>query len=260
MTPRRALLLTNASNGIAACLLFCTTFALAGVPFHPGAASAALVAAVLAYSFFRPPAAAVRPFALAFMLAAVGYLHAWIAVYLPDAFVPWKKGMLYPFLVAGLALFALYHPQHYRVRRTKFSFRNSVWKNGVIAWAWTAFTLAPWMLASEIHDEGLGLHMGSRFLLIFSFSLLSDLADVTSDPSQNRSLSARLGIRGLRAAAFLSALGAEAFALNTGLLPGIFIAPVIVSLSLCRVNKKWRNEWIIDGAIAAHCALLIAFA
>jgi len=249
----------NLTTGCAGGLLFTSTFYLAGIEPVGLAMMAAFIGAVLGYLFFRPPHPQWRPFVLAFLLCAIGYLHAWVSGYLPPSLEWGKKGVLYLSAIAGLVLFALYAPRHFLVKKTSFGLRNTIFKNVVIAFAWTVFTLLPWMLSSPEQDQGLLFLMASRFLLVLGLALLSDLADSSPGQYDRHSLAGRLGFRKTQVLSLGLITCAEVVGWSIMPIPGTMLIPITAGVLLLKPTSKWRNEWVIDSAVAAHAVALIAF-
>lgn len=251
--------IANFSTGSAGGLLFVSTFYIAGIAPDAYPIAVAFTASILAYVFFRPPVKSVRPFALAFLLCALGYLHGWITGYLPASFDLSKKGILYPALFVGIILFSLYAPAHFLVKKTAFGLRTTLFKNAVIAFTWAAFSLIPWMLVSPENDTGLPWWFLSRFFFVFALSLLSDVADAIPGGGESGTLTGALGFRGTQVAAFALVIVAELATFPLSPTHGTMLLPAAVAILLLGRKTKWRNEWLIDASMASHALALIAF-
>jgi hypothetical protein len=255
----RPVTFSNITNGTAAASLFVSAFFLAHVPVDFFAVIAAWTAAIMAYCFFRPPVAILRPFALAAMLCALGYLHSWISGYLPAELIWNRKGILYPLLWVGFIAFLAYLPPLIGLK-TAFRLRNAWTKNAVIALSWTAFSMLPWMLAFPENDHGLITRIASRFLLLFALSVASDISDTHEDKHSLKTIPQILGkgkTEALILLILLASLSVQGIDQTRELLA---IAPAILAILLMRIiASKWQREWVLDGAMVAHAVVLIAF-
>jgi 4-hydroxybenzoate polyprenyltransferase len=255
----RLVTFSNITNGTAATALFVSSFFLARVPVDSFAVIASWIAAVAAYCFFRPPVTIMRPFALAAMLCALGYLHSWISGHLPNELIWNRKGILYPLLWFGFIAFLAYLPSLIGVK-SAFRLRNTWTKNAVIALTWTVFSLLPWMLVFPENDHGLLTRLASRFLLLFALSVASDISDTHEDKHTLKTIPQMLG-RGKTEALILlmllTSLSVQGFDQARELLA---IVPAIFAILLMRaISPKWQREWILDSAMVAHTVVLIAF-
>lgn len=255
----RAVTFSNITNGTAAAALFVSTFFLAHVPVDFFAITAAWIAAVMAYCFFRPPVTIMRPFALAAMLCALGYLHSWVIGHLPAELIWNRKGVLYPLLWLGFIAFFVYLPSLIGLKST-FRLRNTWTKNAVIALTWTAFSMLPWMLAFPEYDHGLITWLASRFFLLFALSVASDISDTHEDKHSVKTIPQMLGkgkTEALILLILLASLSVQGFDQAYELLA---IAPAILAILLLRIiTPKWQREWVLDSAMVAHAVILIAF-
>jgi hypothetical protein len=255
----RPVTFSNITTGTAATALFVSSFFFARVPVDLFAVIAAWIAAVAAYCFFRPPVTIMRPFALAAMLCALGYLHSWISGHLPAELIWNRKGMLYPLLWFGFMAFLAYLPSLIGVK-SAFRLRNAWTKNAVIALTWTAFSMLPWMLVFPENDHGLLTRLASRFLLLFALSVASDISDTREDAHSLNTIPQILGkgkTEALILLILLASLSVQGFDQVRELLA---IAPAILAILLMRlISPKWQREWVLDSAMVAHAVVLIAF-